>query len=172
MDIKRILFPTDLSNRCLGALDNALDLAISYKAELHILYVEDLRDLGAVTAYSVPSFVASLPEVELKDQLETSKPSLRNVRCQYHYILGAAADEICALAKRKMIDLIVMSTHGRTGLSRVFLGSVAEAVMRKAICPVLVVKQSTPGDSSHIAHAHAMSVPGGGDECLEQDNAD
>ena len=144
MKIKRILFPTDLSDCSLAALDYASDLAASWAAELHILYVDDLRDLVAMAAYSCPSFVASSARIELKERLEAIKPALVNVPCHYHYIEGVPADEICTLAENENIDLIVMSSHGRTGLSRVLIGSVAEKVLRGAKCPVLIVKQ--PGN--------------------------
>ena len=135
MKIKRILFPTDLSDCSLAALDYASDLAASWAAELHILYVDDLRDLVAMAAYSCPSFVASSARIELKERLEAIKPALANVPCHYHYIEGVPADEICALAENENIDLIVMSSHGRTGLSRVLIGSVAEKVLRAGKVP-------------------------------------
>jgi universal stress protein A len=146
MNIKRILYPTDLSTCSLAAVDYASDLATSCAAALHVIYVDDRRDLVAVAAYSAPSFVASSPQIELKEQLEAIKPTLNNMSCQYHYVVGVPADEICALAERESVDLIVMSSHGRTGLSRVFLGSVAELVMRKAKCPILIVKQPAISD--------------------------
>ena len=141
MNIKRILFPTDLSECSLAALDYALDLVATCKAELHILYVDDLRDLVALAAYSCPSFVASSAQIELKERFAVIKPTIVDVPCQYHYVEGVPADEICALAAIENIDLIVMSSHGRTGLSRVLIGSVAEKVLRGAKCPVLIVKQ-------------------------------
>ena len=67
---------------------------------------------------------------------------------------GVPADEICTLAENENIDLIVMSSHGRTGLSRVLVGSVAEKVLRAAKCPVLIVKQ--PGN----AEANVVTEPG------------
>lgn len=142
MNIKRILFPTDLSDCSLAALHYASDLAASWSAELHILYVDDLRDLVAMAAYANPNFVASSARIELKEQLEAIKPTLAHVPPYYHYIEGVPADEICALAQNENIDLIVMSSHGRSGLSRVLAGSVAEKVLRRAKCPVLIVKQT------------------------------
>lgn len=141
MNIKRVLFPTDLSDCSLAALDYASDLAATCAAELHILYVDDLRDLTALAAYSCPSFVASSARIELKERLEAIKPRLANVPCEYHFVEGVPADEICNWAESESKDLIVMSSHGRSGLSRVLLGSVAEKVLRSAKCPVLVVKQ-------------------------------
>jgi universal stress protein A len=166
MNVKRILFPTDLSDCSLAALDYSSDLASSWTAELHILYVDDLTDLVAMAAYSCPSFVASSARDELKECLQAIKPTLANLPCRYHYAEGVPANEICALAKEEKIDLIVMSSHGRTGLSRVLVGSVAEQVLRWANCPVLVIKQSAKDRAntaakagrSHIANVEALTA--------------
>ena len=155
MNIKRILFPTDLSDCSLAALDYASDLAVTCVAELHILYVDDLRDLIALAAYSCPSFVASSARVELHDRLQAIKPTLANIRCEYHYVEGVPADEISKLTESENIDLIVMSSHGRSGLSRVLLGSVAEQVLRRAKCPVLIVKQCVVSEADVTKAAEA-----------------
>ncbi len=161
MNIKRILFPTDLSVCSLAALDYAAELAASFGAELHIFYVDDIRDLIAMAAYTAPSFVASCARIELKERLQAIKPTLANVRSVYHYIEGIPTDEICAVVDSEHIDLIVMSSHGRTGLARVFLGSVAELVLRKAKCPVLILKQPNPdrGTIATIGAAHTNESP-------------
>ncbi len=143
MKIERILFPTDLSDGSITAADFALDVAESSHSELHILYVNDPRDVVAMAVYSCPSLVASSAEVELKKEMERLKQSLIKLPCRYHYVTGEPAHEICRLAKNESIDLIVMSSHGRSGTSRLLLGSVAERVMRNAHCPVLIVKQPT-----------------------------
>jgi nucleotide-binding universal stress UspA family protein len=65
--------------------------------------------------------------------------------------MGSPQKEILQFAGEEAVDLIVMGSHGRTGISRLLMGSVAEAVMRKAPCPVLIVKQPTkalPGDAT------------------------
>jgi len=161
MNIKRILFPTDLSPCSLVALDYASEFAANFGAELHILYVDDLKDLVAMAVYSTPSFVASCARVELKQRLEEIRPALSQDHWQYHYVEGTPADEICNLAKTENVDLIIMSSHGRAGLSRVFLGSVAELVLRKSQCPVLVVKQPVevgPDDETKITATGAIEA--------------
>jgi quercetin dioxygenase-like cupin family protein len=71
---------------------------------------------------------------------------------------GDAADEILRLAASVQCDLIVMGTHGRTGLGRLLTGSVAEEVLRKAGCPVMVVR--VPFHPTHVAEAEATGLPG------------
>ncbi|HVT28163.1 MAG TPA: universal stress protein [Lacipirellulaceae bacterium] len=159
MNTNRILLPTDLSACSLVAFDYASELASSSGAELHILYVDDLRNLIALAPYTAPNFVVSCARTQLKERLQTIKPALADVRCEYHYIEGTPADEICAFVERERIDLVVMSSHGRTGLSRVFLGSVAELVLRKAKCPVLIVKQPHQD--------HEITEPAGADRTSE-----
>jgi nucleotide-binding universal stress UspA family protein len=80
-------------------------------------------------------------------QLQPSDPALH---VEYRLEEGFAATEILRLAEEAKADLIVMGTHGRTGLSRLVLGSVAEQVVRKARCPVLTVKAPFPGMESGL----------------------
>jgi nucleotide-binding universal stress UspA family protein len=84
--------------------------------------------------------LASQVERENRALLDKVQPTLEKVRCQRHYLNGAADHELLEFAERENIDLIVIGSHGRTGLSRLLLGSVAEAVVRRAKCPVLTVK--------------------------------
>jgi universal stress protein A len=74
-------------------------------------------------------------------RLQKIVPTISSVKCQRHCLSGTPEAEIVAFAEEKRADLIVMASHGRTGLSRLLMGSVAEAVLRRATCPVLIVKQ-------------------------------
>jgi universal stress protein A len=143
MKIHRILFPTDFSDRSVAALDYASNLAAWLSATLHIVYVDNLIDLAAKSPYSCPSFVASTDRNQVKAELEGIIPTIANVACIHHFLAGGPAAEICAMVEKERIDLIVMSSHGRTGLSRLLMGSVAENVLRNAACPVLIVKQTS-----------------------------
>jgi universal stress protein A len=138
MDVKRILFPTDLSNVTDGALSLATSLARDNGATLIIVHVEELP-----IAYGVGEmyFDALGPtRQKLRTMLEAILPSDPTVACEHHLIPGEPASAIVDFAKEKNIDLIVMGTHGRTGLKRVLMGSIAEAVVRSAPCPVLSYK--------------------------------
>jgi nucleotide-binding universal stress UspA family protein len=87
----------------------------------------------------------ALPErvdEELRQQLESIVPE--GVPCEHRLLIGDPAGEIVRLAELEDVDLIVMATHGRTGLSRLILGSVAEAVVRRAACAVYTVKEHHP----------------------------
>jgi nucleotide-binding universal stress UspA family protein len=131
--VQKILYPTDFSSHSNQAYFHAIALAESHGASLTILYVytpgaaREGRDGAADRSY-------------WQSQLEQIRPV--NPRIPVHHVLleGDPATEIVKYARDAGIDLIVMGTHGRTGLERLLMGSVAEKVMREAPCSVLVVK--------------------------------
>lgn len=143
MKIQKILCPVDFSDASKRALEWARALAEAQGAEILLLHV--------IEPYILPIEygLAPMPHVELDDQakknalgeLKTlSEKSLPKIKTQTLVHFGRAAESIVSLAKEKSCDLIVISTHGRTGVSRMFLGSTAERVVRLAPCPVLSVR--------------------------------
>jgi nucleotide-binding universal stress UspA family protein len=149
MNVQRILFPTDFSDYNDAALEFASTLAAEANAVLDIVHVDEMRDLNATMSDS--GYPYSLPE-EIEDRTEIRKrlaevaPPIAGVLYEHHYLKGSPVIEIVQFAQRGDIDLIVMASHGRTGVWRVLMGSVAEGVMRKAPCPVLIVKQPNDRD--------------------------
>lgn len=143
MNIKSILFPTDLSQYNEAALEYAATLAAEAGATLHIVHVHDIRDLSTI-AGEASSVFASAWQQGLENARKILKkiiPGRSGIDCKHHCIVGMPEEEIVSFASENNCDLIVMASHGRTGMSRLLMGSVAEGVMRKASCPVLVVKQ-------------------------------
>jgi nucleotide-binding universal stress UspA family protein len=146
MIIRSILLPTDFSRCAESALPFAADLARQMKARLVCLHVVEPM-MPPVGYAPVPE---SLPAVDLGFQLAESAtrelPKLgARAECaglDVEEVLahGDAAGEIVRVAKERGIDLIVISSHGRTGWGRILFGSTAESVVRHAHCPVLVVK--------------------------------
>lgn len=143
---RRILVPTDFSDPSEGALDCARVMAGRFGASIHLLHVlEDLRVEGPLGA---EVFVSESPETRsarLKDARERLAYRLmpqdrteRQATCEV--IFGHCAGAIAEYAEDNGFDLIVMGTHGRTGLRRVIMGSVAERVVRNAPCPVLTTR--------------------------------
>lgn len=90
-----------------------------------------------------PEMVLRRNDEEARDRLNELVPQTFAGTCRVEIAAGNTVEAILRTASEKAIDLIVMSTHGRTGLARTFLGSVAEAVLHKATCPVLVVRYGT-----------------------------
>jgi nucleotide-binding universal stress UspA family protein len=139
MNIKRILFPTDFSHTGDAALAFAASLAKESDGRLIIVHVQE-----APLAYGGGEMYYGIPEPstdELMNMLHDVKPKDSSVPVQYRLITGDPADAIVRLAEEDDVDLIVLGSHGRTGLTRLLMGSVAEAIVRKAHCPVLVYKQ-------------------------------
>jgi nucleotide-binding universal stress UspA family protein len=141
----RILVPIDFSEASLRALDHAAALSTRLNGELMVLHaVEPIFYPVAGTVYGVNFDIGNVYEqVErsAREQLTRLAGTLRARRVEAKMLLcsGSAAAAIVAHAKKLKVDLIVIATHGRTGLSHLLLGSVAERVLRSAPCPVLTV---------------------------------
>ena len=138
MEIRQIMFPTDFSHSSDAALALASSLAKDRGAKLHIVHVEEppVAYGGGEMYYGIPEPVTE----DLQRMLEEIKPPDEEVAYEHELITGDPAHAIADFAKEHDIDLIVMGTHGRTGLLRMLMGSVAEAVVRRAPCPVLTYK--------------------------------
>lgn len=141
-DLKRILVATDLSDESKKAFPYAAALARKFEASLILLYVvpaavpAELAHLGIV-----------LEEERLLEEARERLPRFRQAELDPHLcvdlavLIGGPAREICDTAGKRGADLIVMATHGNTGLKHFMLGSVTENVIRHAPCPVLVVRE-------------------------------
>lgn len=143
MNIKNILFPTDFSTYNSAALEYASRLAAESGARLHVVHVNDTRDLGLAMGEASYVYAEKWEEErrEAEKRLKKVAPTVPTVECEHQSLLGTPDAEIVAYAADHGIDLIVMASHGRSGLPRLLMGSVAEGVLRKARCPVLIVKQ-------------------------------
>jgi universal stress protein A len=143
MNVHSILFPTDFSQYNDAALQYASSLAAETGATLHIVHVQDPRSMSTMTgeASSLYSAVWQEEAEKARELLEGISPTRAGVHCEHHCIVGIPEDEIVSFASENDCDLIIMASHGRTGLSRLLMGSVAEQVMRRAHCPVLIIKQ-------------------------------
>jgi nucleotide-binding universal stress UspA family protein len=142
LPIRSILHPTDFSERSDYAYRLACSLARDYSARLLIVHVAP----PAVGVYG-DMILAPPPGVnydEIKDKLLGLKGPDSPTRVEHRLEEGVPSEEILRVAKEAKCDLIVMGTHGRRGLSRLLMGSVAELVMRKAPCPVVTVKTPFP----------------------------
>jgi universal stress protein A len=142
MTIKRILVPVDFSANSLYALDYAVDFAEPSKAELLVIYVVE------PLYYAMSEFAAPAVGELLEEQRRQSRAQLtrleagyakRKVKLRALMQVGMPYQAIVDAAKQLKADLIIMATHGRTGMSHLLLGSVAERVVRLAGCPVLTL---------------------------------
>jgi nucleotide-binding universal stress UspA family protein len=144
MKIKKILFPTDFSHYNDAALKYASTLAAEAGAVLHIVHVDEMHDLNASmgeAGYMIAATMGPEGRPEVRKRLENILPKNNGVDYKHVYLTGEPISEILDYAKQEEVDLIVMASHGRTGLLRLLMGSIAEGVMREAPCPVLIVRQ-------------------------------
>jgi len=145
LQIKSILVPIDFSSPSKKAFDYAVEVARQLKAKLTLLHV--------VEPVAMPDFAASFPLAMENDELmATAKEQMERVvkagrvpRGIVEKVLvrfGRSFHEIAEAARTRKVDLIIIATHGYTGLKHALLGSTTERVVRHARCPVLVVRKS------------------------------
>jgi nucleotide-binding universal stress UspA family protein len=145
--VKTILVPTDFSEGSQAALDHAVTLAKSFHAKIVLLHVIETTTytmteaLQVVNVYDVVKTAVEPVLDQMVSDLQRAQVTASRVVAQ-----GSSAHEIVSQAHEVGADLIVMGTHGRHGVNRLFVGSVAERVVRLAHCPVLTVR--TPEDVS------------------------
>lgn len=143
ISIKNILCPVDYSVYSEMALTYAIEFAEKYYAKLYLMHVLDIR------VYDINN--PDLYDINIVDEETLAKLRERLLRCvtedtrgkiavEALLIQGVPFTEIIKASKEYKIDLIVIGTHGRTGISHAIMGSVAEKVVRKAPCPVLTIR--------------------------------
>ena len=148
LHFKAILHPTDFSEHSDYAFRLAGSLARDHDAQLIVLHVvlsmgPELVSYGEAVSERQPEAYRQ----KLWDELRAVRPADPEVAVEHLLAEGDPADEIVRAARDTGAELIVMASHGRTGVRRLLMGSVAEQVMRKASCPVLVVKAPHPPSS-------------------------
>jgi nucleotide-binding universal stress UspA family protein len=145
MIVQHMLVPLDFSATADRALEYAIALAQHLHARLTLLHVFDLTPLALGDPATVfPTTALDALETEAQHLLQASLDRVRHAGLQGESLLvqGTPTHTIVETAGEQGVDLIIMGTHGRTGLAHVFLGSVAEHVVRQAPCPVLVVRRA------------------------------
>lgn len=147
LQIKKILYPTDFSRCAQQALDHALYLAEQYNAELHMLHAIVLHEEDPHNpAHHFPNVedvhkrLKELAHERMSEAVEPHAKDGLNVKLVQERGISSAS-VILDYAKEQGVDLVVMGTHGRRGLGHLFLGSVAEEVVRLAGCPVLTIRE-------------------------------
>lgn len=158
MQAKKILFPTDFSLASEEAFAMACVLAKDWNAKLLVVHIQE-----PTIPYGGGEFYYGVSEPTREEVLEDVKkiiPTDPSIPVEHRVLTGDPQEVITKIAQEERVDLIVMSTHGRTGLTRVLMGSVAEAVVRKSPCPVLVHKHVAPGETTGTTpDVKAKSVP-------------
>lgn len=142
--IRRIVFASDFSAASRPALASAIELARALKAEILLTHavVPIVPADGMYAAYVDWGTLEKATREAAQTQIDrlAARVRQRGIRVSTSLTLGNAADEIVRIAKARKAGLIVMGTHGRSGLSRFVMGSVAMRVMSSASCPVVTVR--------------------------------
>ena len=144
MEIKKILFATDFSEGSRNALPYAVDIAMRHGAKIYAVHV--IFDVTKAAGWYVPhasaeEVYADLEKSARKELEKTFSEDMRKFKDYENVLLrGTPYEEITKFAEANKIDLIVIATHGRTGIDRLLFGSTAEQVVRYAPCPVLSVR--------------------------------
>jgi universal stress protein A len=141
--LKKILVPIDFSECSQKALQYALSFARQFKASLVLVHVVNINfGYGEIAAIDYPTLEKQIREGSEKQLATLAQQEIgESIPAEIHVCAGAAAREIVEAARNLDCDLIIISTHGHTGLKHVLLGSTSESVVRHAPCPVLVVRQ-------------------------------
>ncbi len=145
LQLKRILVPTDGSETSKRAMKYAVELAASFNASITLLMVVDDQHLDFMGPASYPENLNAIVEKRIMDQARATLTDIipedsDSSSVETVILRGYPVTEIIEYAKTNEIDMIIMGTHGRTGVTHVVIGSIAEKVVRTAPCPVLTVK--------------------------------
>jgi nucleotide-binding universal stress UspA family protein/quercetin dioxygenase-like cupin family protein len=154
--IQRILHPTDFSENSRYAFQTACALARDNRATLLVLHVM-MPSVSPVQGAPPPDPLRPAESQGVLASLPWPQSSDPQIRVEHRLAEGDAVEEVLRLSEALGCDLIVMGTHGRTGLGRLLTGSVAEGVLREAACPVLVVK--APPRASPAAESETTAGP-------------
>ncbi len=138
--IERILCAVDFSEASQGAFEYARGLAGKLAGELVLLHAFDRPATTDLAGLNTPA------DSTLRDKLEAMRISSQQVHLSHVLQAGVPGEVICWVAQDRKCDLIVMGTHGRTGLAHMLFGSTAEYVLRHAHCPVLIVRQQSANE--------------------------
>lgn len=147
--IKKILIPVDFSDYSKSALKFAIDFAKIFNAKLYLVYVIEPMiyptdfSIGQVAIPAVESDITTRAEEELKDLVKQEVPP--ELESEIIIKSGKPFIEIIETASEMDCDLIIIATHGHTGVEHLLFGSTAEKVVRKAPCPVLSLREPLKG---------------------------
>lgn len=142
--VEKILAPTDLSDLSRVGLEYALELARGWGAEVTVYHLANAAELASYKASSMEDLLGKHRQILKQFLNDNFAELLPLVEVRQKVEIGSPATSILEEAEREDSDLIVMSTHGRTGLAHMLMGSVTEQVLRNASCPVFSIHPPQP----------------------------
>jgi len=147
--INKILVPIDFSDYSKNALKYAADFALNFKAKIYLIYV--IEPVIYPADFSIGQVTIPTPDVDMNSRAQSELDSLAksfiesSIDVETIIKSGKPFMEIIDTAAEKDIDLIIIATHGHTGVEHLLFGSTAEKVVRKAPCPVLTLREPVKG---------------------------
>lgn len=156
---KNILYAIDFHRDANLALPYALSIAGRYDSKVYVTHVVDLSPFSTPGPTNALRAIESQAIREAKEAMMELSPVFGSVSNEVLIRKGDVWKEISRIVEEKRIELIVLGTHGREGLSKVIMGSVAEKIFRQAPCPVVTIGPKIHGESDRFAHLHSILVP-------------
>jgi len=142
MKIKRLLVPVDFSDSSTKLIDYAIEFARMHRAELILLHVIEPMNYAVPRWLPEPTTLLEEQRKEAATKLDSLERRVRakRLKCSVEVHFGVVYEVIAHFARQCGADMILIATHGRTGLAHMIIGSVAERVIHNATCPVLVLR--------------------------------
>jgi nucleotide-binding universal stress UspA family protein len=157
--LDNILYATDFSRASSAALPYALSIARKYGSTLFAVHVVSLSPFSNTSPTMAWQALAGQALRTARDAMATFEPRLDGVAHELMIRKGDTWKELSSILEEKRIDLIVMGTHGRAGVSKVLMGSVAEKILRQSPCPVLTVGPHVGAEPGAVADLHSILYP-------------
>ena len=159
MRLENVLYATDFRAHSRAALPYALSVARRYGSTVYVVHVVDLSPFSSPGPTGLLRALEAQAIREAKASVLELSPVLGQTPNEVLIRKGAIWKEIFDIVEKKQIDLIVVGTHGREGVNKVIMGSVAEKIFRQAPCPVLTIGPRIHGEPDRFADLHSILVP-------------
>ena len=159
VSLENILYATDLSRHSTEALPYALSIARKYGSTIFAVNVISLSPFQASSPTLALQAISSQAVREASEAMAKLEPQLQAIPHEVLIRKGDIWNELSAIIDNKGIDLVVVGTHGRTGVSKLLMGSVAEKIFRQAPCPVLTVGPNVSGEPDSIVDMRTILYP-------------
>lgn len=155
---KNILYATDFSLASQMALRYALPLARKYASHIFVVHVVSPTPKSAISSGHAPP-IGTESDREIMQSMAQMEPQLKEFRHEFIIRRGDIWKEMAAIIEEKLISLVVIGTHGRSGATKVIMGSVAEEIFRRSRCPVLTVGPNVCGEPDDLSDMRTILCP-------------
>ena len=161
--MKKILVPCDFSKPAVNAFRFAMDIASKEKSAVHLLFVAEFPVMPANVLMPVMGFETAFVEditgkAEKEFKALSEKYKVQGVKVAFKFELGPTSQTILDYINTEKIDLVVMGSHGASGLKEIFVGSNAEKIVRRSPVPVLVIKNYFAGNVTNIVFPNTLET--------------